>query len=112
MLEFKNRLKLLMGKLEYEDSGIMDRTHLRFFSWHTAVKNLIDPISELALESRVADGSLPLWWLRRFVLPARTSRWIDELATRTFPNLFGWQIVICAQLHRDCRTVSGGRNPH
>jgi len=26
------RIKLLMGKFEYEDSGILDRTHLRFFN--------------------------------------------------------------------------------
>jgi 2-polyprenyl-3-methyl-5-hydroxy-6-metoxy-1,4-benzoquinol methylase len=96
VLELKNRLRLLMGKFEYEDVGIMDRTHLRFFTWHTAVKNLIDPVPELHLESKVTEGSFPLWWLRRFVLPSRATRWFDELATRTFPNLFGWQIVICA----------------
>jgi 2-polyprenyl-3-methyl-5-hydroxy-6-metoxy-1,4-benzoquinol methylase len=34
------RIKLLLGTFEYEDTGIMDRTHLRFFTQKT-VKNLI-----------------------------------------------------------------------
>lgn len=32
------RLKLLLGKWEYEDYGILDRTHLRFFTIRTARK--------------------------------------------------------------------------
>jgi 2-polyprenyl-3-methyl-5-hydroxy-6-metoxy-1,4-benzoquinol methylase len=100
VLELRNRIQLLMGRFEYGDAGILDRTHLRFFTWYTAVKNLIDPVPELRLESKVTEGSLPLWWLRRFVLPQCASHWFDEMATRVFPNLFGWQIVICA---RRCR---------
>ena len=30
------RLALLFGHFDYTDSGIMDRTHLRFFTFHTA----------------------------------------------------------------------------
>jgi hypothetical protein len=74
VLERRNRIQLLMGNFEYEDAGIMDRTHLRF-TWHTAVKTLIDPVPELCLESKVAEGSLPLWWLRRLVFP-------QQLATK------------------------------
>jgi len=32
------RLRLLLGRFEYKDTGILDRTHLRFFTRHTAVK--------------------------------------------------------------------------
>jgi len=98
VLELRNRVRLLMGRFDYEDAGVMDRTHLHFFTWYTATKALIDPIPELRLERKVTEGSLPLWWLRRLVLPTRASHWFDELATQAFPNLFGWQIVICARL--------------
>ena len=32
------RLKLLLGKFDYEDAGIMDKTHLRFFTLSSAKK--------------------------------------------------------------------------
>jgi len=32
------RLKLLFGKFEYESTGIMDMTHLRFYTYSTARK--------------------------------------------------------------------------
>jgi 2-polyprenyl-3-methyl-5-hydroxy-6-metoxy-1,4-benzoquinol methylase len=102
VVELKNRIKLVLGKFEYENQGIMDSTHLRFFTWHSAAKNLIEPIPELHLESKVAEGSFPLWWFRRFLLPRFVSHWFDALATRAFPNLFGWQIVICARRCQRC----------
>jgi 2-polyprenyl-3-methyl-5-hydroxy-6-metoxy-1,4-benzoquinol methylase len=37
---FKVRLRLLAGRFEYEEWGIMDRTHLRFFTLATAQKML------------------------------------------------------------------------
>jgi 2-polyprenyl-3-methyl-5-hydroxy-6-metoxy-1,4-benzoquinol methylase len=35
-------LKILFDRLEYEESGILDKTHLRFFTLHTAKKMLTD----------------------------------------------------------------------
>lgn len=34
VLYYKNRLRLLTGHFEYEETGIMDRTHLHFFTWN------------------------------------------------------------------------------
>lgn len=33
---WSNRLALLFGKFEYTDTGVMDRTHVRFFTFRTA----------------------------------------------------------------------------
>jgi trans-aconitate methyltransferase len=38
---WRSRIKLVLGQFEYTDSGLMDRTHLRFYTFHTAPKYLI-----------------------------------------------------------------------
>ena len=75
----------------------MDRTHLHFFTWHTADRYLVDPVKELKLEWKVAEGSAPLWVLLRWLLPVVLSSKLDAYFVRLFPNLFGWQIVICVR---------------
>jgi 2-polyprenyl-3-methyl-5-hydroxy-6-metoxy-1,4-benzoquinol methylase len=36
MVVWTNRLKLLFGRVTYDDTGVMDRTHIRFFTFKTA----------------------------------------------------------------------------
>jgi SAM-dependent methyltransferase len=96
VLEYKCRLRFLMGQFEYEDCGIMDRTHLHFFTWYTADRDLIYPIKELRIVTKIAEGAAPLWILRRSIFRANLSRSIDAFCVRLLPNLFGWQIVMAA----------------
>ena len=36
MVVWTNRLNLLFGRVTYNDTGVMDRTHIRFFTFKTA----------------------------------------------------------------------------
>ena len=59
------RLGLLKGNFNYEESGILDRTHLRFFTRKTA-RELLEQAGFRIAQSRVAGYSLPHWLIRKF----------------------------------------------
>ncbi|MBI2205036.1 MAG: class I SAM-dependent methyltransferase [Candidatus Rokubacteria bacterium] len=94
---FVIRLSLLVGKFEYIDRGILDHTHLRFFT-------------ERSLRALVADAGLTV---ERFtatpaplyqVLPARFHRpWLaathrmNAWLAHSLPRLLGYQFIVLAR---------------
>lgn len=59
------RFGLLFGRFEYSDSGILDRTHLRFFTRRSA-HALLENSGYKITRSDVAGYSLPHWLIRTF----------------------------------------------
>jgi 2-polyprenyl-3-methyl-5-hydroxy-6-metoxy-1,4-benzoquinol methylase len=100
VLVWTQRAKFLRGRFEYESSGIMDETHLRFFTYETAAKYLLAKAPELRVAAQRVSGSVPLWVLRRHLLPAGLSSRIDAAGCALLPNLFGWQVLLKAILPR------------
>ncbi len=96
VLSWRMRLQFLRGDFQYQSSGVLDDTHLHFFTFFTADKYLFSKSSHLALTHKIAAGSVPLWWLRRHVFPQAWSREIDQWGCRHWPNLFGGQVLIRA----------------
>lgn len=96
VLSWAMRWQFLRGDFEYQSGGILDDTHLRFFTYFTADRYLLGGCPELRLVSKGVTGSVPLWWLRRYLLPKRSSEFIDMLGCRFWPNLFGGQILLKA----------------
>jgi 2-polyprenyl-3-methyl-5-hydroxy-6-metoxy-1,4-benzoquinol methylase len=96
VLAWSQRFLFLAGRFEYEGTGVLDETHLRFFTYHTAERYLFAEAPELRLEDKHVTGSVPLWWLRRHVLPRSWSEGIDAFGCRVRPNLFGLQILLRA----------------
>lgn len=92
------RLQLLLGRFDYADRGILDRTHLRFFTRRSFLRLLAE--AKLALVE-LMPTPVPLTllvpdrlhgpWLRALhALNALTARW--------WPGLFAYQFV--AVTHR------------
>ena len=78
---FENRLGLLKGNWNYTDEGILDRTHIRFYTLATARKFLTDAgfiIREMEPEIPIIHSA----WKRNLFL----------FLSRNFPSLFaiGW----------------------
>ncbi|RUQ32306.1 MAG: class I SAM-dependent methyltransferase [Candidatus Competibacteraceae bacterium] len=96
VLGWRQRIQFLAGRFEYESTGVLDDTHLRFFTYFTADRYLLADCPELQVIHKGATGSVLLWWLRRYVLPTSWSAAIDRLGCARWPNLFGGQVLIKA----------------
>jgi SAM-dependent methyltransferase len=105
VLSWSMRWQFLWGDFEYRSEGVLDDTHLRFFTYFTADKYLLENCPELKLASKSVSGGVPLWWLRRYLLPRHASNFIDALGCRFWPNLFGIQVLLklVNQPSRGCR---------
>jgi 2-polyprenyl-3-methyl-5-hydroxy-6-metoxy-1,4-benzoquinol methylase len=93
---WRDRYKLALGKFEYTDGGVMDRTHLHFYTFHTASRSLVEPIPQIELEEIQVKGSVPLAFLRHHFLNQRIRERIDRWGCSWMPNLFGSEIILKA----------------
>jgi ubiquinone/menaquinone biosynthesis C-methylase UbiE len=105
VLSWSMRWRFLRGDFEYQSDGVLDDTHLRFFTYLTADKYLLGKFPEFKVASKGVTGSVPLWWFRRYLVPKKGSEFIDMLGCRFWPNLFGAQILLKAVYDQsNCRT--------
>jgi len=93
-LVWRQRIEFLFGRFQYAEHGLLDDTHLRFMTFNSAVPFLLAKCPPLRVVGHSASGSVPLWWLRRYILPRSWSERIDALGCKWWPNLFGSQVLI------------------
>lgn len=86
VLEWRTRIQFLRGRFIYTDHGIMDRTHVRFFTYDTAHIELIAPIMGLELIERRGSGSIPLGPLRKVRIARGLCAALDRAGTAWSPN--------------------------
>ena len=93
------RLNLLRGRFEYQPLGIMDATHLRWFTIRS-LHRLFTQAGYKIVETKASAGmwmqvyQLPPWrWI-----PRRVLRKLVQQAVQAWPTLFGCQYVIKAEL--------------
>lgn len=96
ILSWCQRIQFLFGRFEYKAAGVLDDTHLRFFTYFTADQYLLAQSPDLKLQIKGVAGSVPLWWFRRYVFHKAWSEAIDAWGCRHWPNLFGGQVLIKA----------------
>ncbi len=91
------RLEFLRGNFEYNpDGGILDDTHLHFYTCLTADRYLLAKSADLKLANKIVDGHIPMPGLRGRVIPRTWCKAIDRWGLRHWPNLFGYQIILKA----------------
>lgn len=101
VLCIKIRVRLLRGDFEYSpNGGILDDTHLHFYTYFTADRYLLSASRDLELVSKTVSGFVPMPGLRELI-PHGLAMAIDRMGVRHWPNLFGEQTVITARKLRD-----------
>jgi SAM-dependent methyltransferase len=92
VMVYRQRWQFLRGRFDYQAQGLMDETHLRFYSYDSAPR-VLSQTPELSIVHRDVTGSAPLWRARRMLRPPMAAA-IDALACRSWPNLFGAELLL------------------
>jgi glycosyltransferase involved in cell wall biosynthesis len=91
------RLRVASGMFDYDRRGILDETHLRFFSRRSLLRSVRASGIEV-LDMRYTG--LPFDVLSRGKsLPSRFARRVDRFLLKLRPTLFGYQFVLRARPH-------------
>ncbi|MBI1910812.1 MAG: methyltransferase domain-containing protein [Deltaproteobacteria bacterium] len=103
------RLSFLLGKFSYSDSGILDKTHLRFFT-HASIRELIEKSGFRILHSR--STPIPFGMLfgdRSTMFAVRVFEYIFYRATNILRKLLSYQFVFVLVPERGMRDISKER---
>jgi SAM-dependent methyltransferase len=94
LLHYRHRWQLLRGRFDYTSGGIMDSTHVRWYTWETG-RELLESHG-FVVDRQLADGGFPLPKLRG-LLAASAIRSLDRFAVKRMPGLCGWQHLYLAR---------------
>jgi 2-polyprenyl-3-methyl-5-hydroxy-6-metoxy-1,4-benzoquinol methylase len=93
VLWWRQRIQFLLGKWRYQEGGILDRTHYRFFDYISS-REILEGAGYTILET-VPDGSFPLTRPIRQLLGPLATR-VDRFMCRYMPGMFAFQFVYLA----------------
>jgi len=95
------RLLLMFGKFDYTERGLLDRTHVRFYTRKTA-RAMLEQAGYRIVAQRMAvvPIELALGLSPKAVFFKFLNRIVGAL-TALMPTLFGYQIILVAQSNRN-----------
>jgi len=90
IMAYKYRFKLMMGKFEYENAGVMDYTHLRWYTFKSAQELLIS--NGYQVEKASTNIGVPFNRLSKY-LPNFAQEIIKYLLANIGKSLFGGELL-------------------
>lgn len=95
---FKNRISLLLGHWDYTETGLLDRTHLRFFTFHS-FQDLMRESGYSVKKFYINDGRIPGGrWIRKLPLIGDLFNRLNNFGVHKYPNLFGFHFLFELQM--------------
>ena len=95
IMVYKYRLKLLLGKFEYEEGGVMDDTHFRWYTFKSGKKLLED--NGFSVIKAWVDGGVPFGRISKFLNPV-TQKGIKKILFSISPGFFGGELLYQAKV--------------
>ncbi len=90
LFHYKTRLQLLKGNFPYAEAGIWDYTHVR---WYTFKSALILLSQNFEVDYATVTGGLPFNRFFKRILPLGVSRFLYKNLIKISKGLFGYQLL-------------------
>jgi len=94
LLVYKNRLKILFGKFNYEEEGLMDYTHVRWYTFKSIKNLLLD--AGFIIEKTWVDGGIPFQSYLNFLSENQKAS-IKKMLFSISKGFFGSEIFCIAK---------------
>ena len=91
LMHYRSRLKLMVGNFNYQEAGIWDYTHFRWYTFATAQDLLRQ--HGFTIDVATVTGELPLNSLFKKIFPGKIRRGIYSLLLKISKGLFGYQLL-------------------
>ena len=95
LMHYKSRLKLITGNFVYEDAGIWDNTHVKWYTFSSAKKLLTN--YGFSIELATVTGELPFNSVFSKILSPSIRNRIFAILIKISNGFFGYQILIRAK---------------
>jgi glycosyltransferase involved in cell wall biosynthesis len=101
-----SRLRVALGIFDYDRRGILDETHLRFFT-RTSLRRTVRSAGYDVLS--ISATGAPFWSVLGGGVPAKALGGLSKLLTRVRPTIFGYQYVAMLTPHA-AQTITAGEH--
>lgn len=95
LFHYKSRWQLLKGNFNYQESGIWDNTHFKWYSFNSGANLLIENGFEIC--SKTVTGMLPAASVFNKIFSNSFSQKLFNLLKKISPGLFGYQLLYVAK---------------
>ena len=90
LFHYKTRIQLLKGNFPYSDAGILDYTHVRWYSYKSAIETLS---KNFVIEIATVTGEMPFNRIFKRILPKKLSQFLYKILVGISKGLFGYQLL-------------------
>lgn len=95
LMHFNSRWKLTMGNFKYEEYGIWDYTHFRWYTFQSAQQMLRE--NNFTVEKADVSGWIPFEHRLKKITPAGLRNGLFRILKNISPGLFGFQLLYVAK---------------